>query len=90
VTVVLASAGYPDTPATGALITGLGETEDGVEVTHSGTTRVDGDVFTAGGRVLGVTALGVDAQSARAAAYAAAQRISFEGMQMRSDIAKKA
>jgi phosphoribosylamine--glycine ligase len=90
VTVVLASAGYPDTPATGALIAGLGETAHGVEVTHSGTTRVDGDVLTAGGRVLGVTALGSDAQSARAAAYAAAQRISFEGMQMRSDIAKKA
>jgi phosphoribosylamine--glycine ligase len=58
-----------------------------VEITHAGTTRRDGAVVSAGGRVLNVTALGPDARSARDAAYAAAQQISFEGMQMRSDIA---
>jgi phosphoribosylamine--glycine ligase len=88
VTVVLASAGYPESASTGDVITGLDAIPDDVFVTHAGTARSDsGEVVTAGGRVLNVTALGPDVQSARAAAYAAADMIDFEGKQMRRDIA---
>jgi phosphoribosylamine--glycine ligase len=90
VTVVLASAGYPASASTGEAIDGLDEVPAGIEVTHAGTARGDGLLLTAGGRVLGITALGADAQSAREAAYAAAQRISFAGMQLRRDIAAHA
>jgi phosphoribosylamine--glycine ligase len=90
VTVVLASAGYPASASTGEAIDGLDEVPAGIEVTHAGTARSDGLLLTAGGRVLGITALGADAQSARDAAYAAAQRISFAGMQLRRDIAAQA
>jgi phosphoribosylamine--glycine ligase len=62
----------------------------GVEVTHAGTAERDGKVVTDGGRVLNVTALGDEPRSARAAAYAGAEMISFPGMQMRSDIAAAA
>jgi phosphoribosylamine--glycine ligase len=89
VTVVLASAGYPASPSTGDPIAGLGEMPSGIEITHAGTSRSDGHLLTAGGRVLGVTALGATAQSAREAAYAAARRISFAGMQLRHDIAAR-
>jgi phosphoribosylamine---glycine ligase len=61
-----------------------------IEVTHAGTARAGEDVVTAGGRVLNVTALGADPASARDAAYAAAGMISFDGMQMRRDIAAHA
>jgi phosphoribosylamine--glycine ligase len=88
VTVVLASRGYPASSSNGDEITGLQDVPATVEVTHAGTALADdGRVVTAGGRVLNVTALGTDAGSARAAAYAAARMISFEGMQMRGDIA---
>ncbi len=91
VTLVLASAGYPDTPRTGDPIAGLGAVPTGIEVTHAGTARGDdGAIATAGGRVLNVTALGTDAAAARAAAYAAADTIRFDGRQMRSDIALRA
>jgi phosphoribosylamine--glycine ligase len=90
VTVVLASEGYPASAATGQAIVGLDELPGGIEVTHAGTARANGEVLTAGGRVLGVTALGANAESAREAAYAAAQRISFPGMQLRRDIAAHA
>jgi phosphoribosylamine--glycine ligase len=90
VTVVLASAGYPAAASTGEAIEGLDSVPQEIEVTHAGTARANGSVLTAGGRVLGVTALGTDAQSAREAAYAAAQRISFAGMQLRRDIAAQA
>jgi phosphoribosylamine---glycine ligase len=70
---------------------GLEAIPQGVEITHAGTAeRGDGEIVTAGGRVLNVTALGADARSAREAAYAAAQAISFEGMQLRGDIAAQA
>ncbi len=59
-------------------------------MTHAGTASTNGQVLTAGGRVLGITALGADARSARAAAYAAAQQVSFAGMQLRRDIAAHA
>ncbi len=90
VTVVLASAGYPASASTGDAIKGLDEVPAGVEVTHAGTARTNGQVLTAGGRVLGITALGADARSAREAAYAAAQQVSFAGMQLRRDIAARA
>jgi phosphoribosylamine--glycine ligase len=87
VTLVLACAGYPAAYSSGDEIHGLEEVPAGIEVTHAGTAQRDGAIVTHGGRVLNVTALGADARSAREAAYAAAQRISFEGMQLRSDIA---
>ena len=87
VTVVLASAGYPGSSSTGDPIDGLQALPAGVEVAHAGTARHDGGIVTAGGRVLAVTALGPEQSVARAAAYAAARRISFDGAQMRSDIA---
>ena len=88
VTVVLASAGYPASSSSGDPISGLDRVPDDVEVTHAGTARrPDGTIVTAGGRVLNVTGFGPDAESARRAAYAAAGMISFEGMQLRGDIA---
>jgi phosphoribosylamine---glycine ligase len=91
VTLVLASAGYPESPRTGDVISGLDAVPAGVEVTHAGTVRRDdGAIVTAGGRVLNVTALGPDAAAARAAAYAAADTIHFDGRQLRSDIALRA
>jgi phosphoribosylamine--glycine ligase len=90
VTVVLASAGYPESSSKGDLITGLDSIDDSVEVTHAGTARTDGGVVTAGGRVLNVTALGNGPVEARERAYAAAEKIEFDGKQMRTDIAARA
>jgi len=90
VTVVLASAGYPERSSSGDVIDGLEAVDGGVAVTHAGTGTNDaGQVVTAGGRVLSVTALGADIAAARAAAYAGAERISFPGHQLRRDIAEK-
>jgi phosphoribosylamine---glycine ligase len=86
VTVVLASRGYPASSSSGDVISGLEAAARAAEVLHAGTTERDGEVVTAGGRVLNVTALGDDVPSARAAAYAAADMIDFEGRQMRRDI----
>ena len=91
VTVVLASAGYPETSSSGDEIHGLEAVPADVFVTHAGTARApDGRVVTAGGRVLSVTALGLDAASSRADAYAAADMIQFPGRQLRRDIALRA
>lgn len=91
VTLVLASAGYPESPRTGDAIGGLDAVPAGIELTHAGTKRAeDGAIVTAGGRVLNVTALGADAAAARAAAYAAADSIAFDGRQLRRDIALRA
>jgi phosphoribosylamine--glycine ligase len=91
VTLVLASAGYPASSSSGDVILGLDDVPAGIEITHAGTAQSeDGAIVTAGGRVLNVTALGPNAQAARAAAYAAAKAISFEGMQLRTDIAAHA
>ena len=90
VTLVLASARYPDSPRLGDAITGLERVGPGVEVTHAGTARRGREIVTSGGRVLGVTALGDDPAGARTAAYAAAQMIEFDGKQLRSDIAAQA
>jgi phosphoribosylamine--glycine ligase len=90
VTVVLASAGYPASASAGDVITGVEAAARQAEVTHAGTARnADGDLITAGGRVLNVTALGADPQAARDAAYAAADLIQFDGRQLRRDIAAR-
>jgi phosphoribosylamine--glycine ligase len=88
VTVVLASRGYPESSSSGDVISGLDRVPDGVIVTHAATARSsDSHIVTAGGRVLNVTALGSDLAAARAGAYAAADMITFEGRQLRRDIA---
>lgn len=90
VTVVLASAGYPESPSTGDVIYGLEAVPPDVEVTHAGTARDgNGQFVTAGGRVLNVTALGADTDAARQDAYAAADMIEFAGKQMRRDVAAR-
>jgi phosphoribosylamine--glycine ligase len=91
VTLVLASRGYPESSSKGDVITGLEQLPAGVQVAHAGTARnASGELITAGGRVLNLTALGEDAASARGAAYAAADMIHFDGMQLRRDIALRA
>jgi phosphoribosylamine--glycine ligase len=90
VTLVLASSGYPASSSSGDEIRGLGDVPGEIEVTHAGTAFREGAIVTAGGRVLNLTALGASAGSAREAAYAAAQKISFDGMQLRGDIAAAA
>jgi phosphoribosylamine---glycine ligase len=89
VTVVLAARGYPETPEQGAPIHGIEDAGriEGVTVFHAGTRAAEGVPVVAGGRVLNVSATGPDAATARARAYAAVDRISFEGMQLRRDIA---
>jgi len=88
VAIVLASRGYPASSESGVPISGLAETSTlrDVALFHAGTAISGGQVVTAGGRVLAVTARGADADAAQAAAYAAADRISFDGMQRRGDI----
>jgi len=87
VTLVLASRGYPESSSSGDAIAGLERVPAAVELTHAGTAERDGALVTAGGRVLNVTALGDGVPAARAAAYAAADVIAFEGRQLRGDIA---
>jgi phosphoribosylamine---glycine ligase len=98
VTVVLASAGYPESSSKGDVIRGTGNANGvtDVDVIHAGTAIVDapepGDpghrhLVTAGGRVLAVRAVGYDIDDARSRAYAAADLIAFDGLQRRSDIA---
>jgi phosphoribosylamine--glycine ligase len=88
VTVVASSRGYPEKPATGLPIHGLDEAEaPGVKVYHSGTKRgPSGEILSAGGRVLAVTALGRDRGEARMKAYGAISKVRFEGMHYRRDI----
>lgn len=91
--VVLAAKGYPDKPRAGDVISGLDQAEKlpGVSVFHAGTKRNDkGQTVTSGGRVLGVTALGVDLPDARRRAYEAADLINFDDKVMRRDIGASA
>jgi phosphoribosylamine--glycine ligase len=90
VTLVLASAGYPESASKGDAIGGLAEAAELAEITHAGTAERDGEIVTAGGRVLNVTGLGPTPAAARDRAYDAAGRISFDGMQIRTDIAARA
>lgn len=92
VCVVMASGGYPGNYAKGKVITGLAVADalPDTKVFHAGTTLQDGQIITNGGRVLGVTALGNDLLAAQSAAYAAVEKIHFEGAQFRRDIAAKA
>jgi phosphoribosylamine--glycine ligase len=93
VTVVVASEGYPAAPRTGDEITGVeaAGAVPGVTVLHAGTTRhADGRLLTAGGRVLAVTAVGADLESARQSAYDAVARIDIRGSHHRLDIAERA
>ena len=92
VCVVISSGGYPGTFEVGKKILGLDDAGRvaGVKVFHAGTTRHDGAYFTAGGRVLGVTARAGDLQTAVNRAYEATSKIRFEGAHYRTDIAAKA
>lgn len=93
VCIVLAAQGYPDTPRKADVISGLDDAGSlpGVAVIHAGTALDgSGNVVTAGGRVLGVTASGATLAEAHRRAYAAAQKIHFAGMQYRRDIAARA
>ncbi len=92
VCVVMAAGGYPDSYASGHEIKGLDEAAEvaGVEVFHAGTRREDGRLVTAGGRVLGVTALADDLAAAIDRAYRAVGRISWPDCYYRRDIGQKA
>jgi phosphoribosylamine--glycine ligase len=91
VTVVLASPGYPGSYPKGLPITGIeeAETQDGIVVFHAGTAIKDGQLVTAGGRVLNVTATGATLDEALEKAYAAVKLINFEGMHYRTDIGRR-
>jgi phosphoribosylamine---glycine ligase len=92
VCVVMASGGYPGTFEVGKKISGLDEAGavEGVKVFHAGTTKRDGAFYTAGGRVLGVSARGADLETAVGRAYQACEKIRFEGAHYRKDIAARA
>jgi phosphoribosylamine--glycine ligase len=92
VCVVMSSGGYPGTYDSGKKIVGLEDAAkmEGIKIFHAGTTGRDGAFFTAGGRVLGVTARAPDLQQAVKRAYAAVSSIGFEGAHYRKDIAARA
>ncbi len=91
VCVVMASGGYPGAFEAGKLITGIEEADRmyGVKVFHAGTSRRDGNYYTSGGRVLGVTARGKDLPDAVERAYDAVMKVRFDGMHYRKDIAAR-
>jgi phosphoribosylamine--glycine ligase len=93
VCVIAASGGYPGKYASGKPITGLpniGSQNEDVVIFHSGTAIKDGQLVTAGGRVLAVSAAAPDLRAALDKAYARLAKISFEGMQFRRDIGHRA
>ena len=92
VCIVMASGGYPGNYEKGKSIRGLDDAVklSGVKVFHAGTVKSGNKIVTNGGRVLGVTALGKDLKITQAAAYAAVEKIHFEGAQFRRDVAAKA
>ncbi len=87
--IALASAGYPGTYEKGKEIS-IGKLDEDIIVFHAGTAIKDGKLVTSGGRVLGVSATGGSLKEALSKAYSAIEKISFEGMQYRKDIGKKA
>ena len=89
--VVLAAGGYPASYDKGDVISGLDSAgDDSAKVFHAGTALNDGDVVTAGGRVLCATALGENVTGAQAKAYELVKQISWQGMEYRTDIAYRA
>lgn len=90
VCVVLASGGYPGSYGKGKVIRGLDNPGSEVFVFHAGTAVKDGEIVTAGGRVLGVTASGPDIPAAIERAYTAVEKIQFDGMHYRHDVGRKA
>ena len=88
--VVMAAGGYPQQPRSGDVISGLPADSDAAMVFHAGTTEVDGQLLTAGGRVLCVTALGESVRKAQQLAYDSLVNIQFEGKQYRHDIGHRA
>ncbi len=88
--IVMASAGHPDEPRKGDVITGLPKDLEDAHVFHAGSTMKDGQPVTSGGRVLCVTALGDSVKQAQSRAYQIAEGIQFEGSQMRRDIGWRA
>ena len=89
--VVLAAENYPDNPKKGDIISGLDEADNIGKVFHAGTSAGgNGEILTDGGRVLCVVGLGDDTAAAKAKAYQALEKIRFDGMQYRRDIADKA
>jgi phosphoribosylamine--glycine ligase len=92
VCVVVSSGGYPGTYRKGDVITGIDDANsmEGVQVFHAGTAFRDSSLVSSGGRVLGVTATGEDIAAAKKRAYEAVDKIHFEGMHYRRDIADRA
>ncbi len=88
--VVLAAANYPYAPELGQEIRGLGPDSEEAMVFHAGTVQKDGKLITSGGRVLCVTALGDTVKQAQTRAYELADKVHFQGMQMRRDIGYRA
>jgi phosphoribosylamine--glycine ligase len=87
VCVILASDGYPGAYPKGLPISGLETLPEGVVAFQAGTAETDGSIVTNGGRVLGITATAEEMISARALAYKGVEKVSFKGMQYRTDIA---
>lgn len=86
VTVVLTSKGYPDDYKVGFKIEGIDKLDRDIIVMHNGTKRIDGELFTNGGRVLSLTSLGETIEEARDKVYSNIEKIHFEGMHYRKDI----
>ncbi|NLI89487.1 MAG: phosphoribosylamine--glycine ligase [Epulopiscium sp.] len=86
-TLIMASKGYPETSSSGDIITGLDQLSDDVIVFHGGTAKENGNIVTNGGRVLAITAVDQSIEKARATMYKEAEKIKFDGMQYRRDIA---
>jgi phosphoribosylamine---glycine ligase len=92
VTVVMAAKGYPESPVSGAVISGIEQAQDQETLVYHAGTKINeaGELLVNGGRVLSVTAIGSDLAVARTQAYAGVERIRFDGEHHRSDIALKA
>jgi phosphoribosylamine--glycine ligase len=90
--VVIASRGYPDSSSAGQVISGIEQAEamPSIAVYHAGTAMKNGNLVTAGGRVLTVVARGDDFRQAIERVYAGVEKIHFDGMQFRRDIGRKA